>query len=112
MAFRRLLSAAVLVLALSAFASTSAQSHPADPSGDIRVITQEIQSFAELSGVTISDVKFALAPHAGDASITSTPCTVSATVSIPDATGVSVSATAPACLEAWRMVRAMIADMA
>ena len=107
MDIRQFLSAAFLALALAAFGNATAQNQSAGTSGEIRGITQEIAHFSEVTGVQITDAKFEPGSRVGDVSPSGTSCTVS----IPGGTGVTVSATAPTCLEAWPMVRAAIAEM-
>ena len=111
MNIRNALLAALLTGTTFMFGINSIHAQSATPSGEIRAITQDIADFAALTGAKITDVKFEIAPQAGEVSTTNTSCTVSATVSIPGGTGATVSATAPTCMEAWKMIRQMISEM-
>jgi|SRR5690554_2425973 len=100
-----LLMAACSVFAVAPVAAGGA---PAQTQS-IGVLTQDLERYADLRGVKISDIKISRSVSS-EAGIASTSCTATATISIPGGTGVQLSATAPTCSEAIDMLKDAIAE--
>jgi hypothetical protein len=104
----KVLFSAMLAMAFAAAPIASADSQ----AESVSIIVQDLQNYAEVRSLTLTDIKVARESAAGlEAGITSESCTVTATVSIPGGTGVEVSATAPTCMQAMNMLKELIAEM-
>ena len=106
----RSVTLACLIAACSTFAlvpTAAAEAAPQEQS--IGTLTQEIERYADLRGVEISEIKVSRRVE-NDAGIASASCTATATISIPGGTGVELSATAPTCSEAISMLKDAIAE--
>jgi hypothetical protein len=112
---RSLLSLVFAAASVAAFSSVNAAANGLQGPGsrlEFQQQVQQIRDFAQANGLIISNLKVSQSVSMGadeygqvtTASAAGGSCTVSAAVSIPGGTGVTISATAPTCAAAARMV--------
>ena len=77
-------------------------------SQDLGRMIQQLENNANARGIQISDIKISRNVSAADVGRQQSSCTATATISIPGGTGVELSATAPTCGEAIRMLEEAI----
>lgn len=100
------------MLAFSAAISAMAPAHAMEPRlQELGPAIAELERFGDIHGVKITSIEVSENFEPDIVGINSTSCTVTLQATLPGGTGVTVSATAPTCSEAFNMAWTQIRDM-